>query len=171
MTLGDIDVYRYGETQLTVAVEYCKPNTEGKPNNYYFAFDNPKLSMITGGAWEIDIYPHLPQKYRPIDVALHFYINYNVEWLHAEVVIMSEMTFIFIHPKTTPLSDYDKYNTLIYSPEFSPLPNWHRRINEPRDKITKKIFEYFITDRVFYSSNDVGEILRNYMIWCTKSDM
>lgn len=166
MQPGDIDVYRYGQSELTVAVEYCKPSKEGKPNNYYFAFNNPKLAMITGGAWEIDVYPHLPKKYLPKDVVLHFYINYNAEWLHGEIIVNDNDTFIFIHAKTTPLTDYDKYNTLIYSTEYSSLPNWHRRINEPCNNMTKRVFKYFIEDRVFYSTNDVGEIMRNYLQWC-----
>lgn len=171
MKQGDIDVYRYGDSKLLVAVEYCLPDKEGKPNNYYFAFDNPKLAMITGGEWEIDVYPHLPQKYKPMDVALHYYINYSHEWLHAEIVVLSDMAFTFIHPKTTPLTDKDKYNNIIFSPIVSPLPNWNRRITEPHDKTTKKIFDYFIQDKVFYSSNDVGEIMRNYIQWCSKSDI
>lgn len=168
---GDIDVYKYGNSELIVAVEYCKPNKEGKPNNYYFAFDNPKLAMITGGAWEIDIYPHLPEKYKPKNVALHYFIEYNTEWLHAEIIIKENVSFTYIHPKTSDLSDKEKHNNIIFSPEYSVLPNWHRRITEPRDTVTKKIFEYFITDKVFYSSNDVGEILRNYLMWCTKSEI
>lgn len=171
MKQGDIDVYRYGNTQLTVAVEYCKPNEQGKPNNYYFAFDNPKLAMITGGEWELNIYPHLPIKYKPKNVVLHFYVNYSSEWLHCEVITIDDNSFIFVHLKTTPLNDYDKTHVIIFSPEFSSLPNWNRRINEPRNKITKRIFEYFIKDKVFYSSNDVGEIMRNYLLWCRKSDI
>lgn len=166
MKQGDIDVYRYGESELTVAVEYCKPNKEGKANNFYFAFDNPKLTMITSGAWEIDVYPHLPIKYKPKDVVLHFYINYSGEWLHAEIISIEDNNFIFIHPKTTQLTEYDKTHVIIFSPDYSPLPNWHRRINEPRNQITRKIFEYFIKDKVFYSSNDVGEIMRNYLQFC-----
>ena len=168
MQPGDIDVYRYGDTELTVAVEYCKPNKEGKPNNYYFAFDNPKLSMITGGAWEIEIYPHLPIKYQPKNVVLHFYIEYTGEWLHGEIISKEDNNFIYLHAKTTPLTEYDKTHVLIFSPEYSPLPNWIRRINEPRDKTTRRIFEYFIKDKVFYSTNDVGEIYRNYLQWCIK---
>ncbi len=171
MKPGDIDVYQYGETDLRVAVEYCKPNKDGKPNNYYFAFDNPKLSMITGGQWEIDIYPHLPQKYKPKDVALYFYINYSSEWLCGEIVILDDMSFMFIHPKTTDLTDKEKTENIIFSPEYSPLPNWFRRITEPKSPITKKIAQYIYTDKVFYSSNDVGEIMRNYLIWCTKSNL
>ena len=63
MEQGSIDVYRYGESDLRVAVEYTAPNTgaTGK-GNVLFAFNNPKLQMITKGDWEIDIYPHLPYK-------------------------------------------------------------------------------------------------------------
>lgn len=171
MNQGDIDVYRYGDTQLTVAVEYCKPNSDGKPNNYYFAFDNPKLSMITTGTWELDIYPHIPEKYKPKHVLLHFYVNYSGEWLHGEIVQLDNKSFIYMHPKTTPLSEYDRTHVIIFSPEFSPLPNWHRRITEPHNKVTKKIAQYLYEDRVFYSSNDVGEIMRNYLLFCTKSDI
>ena len=102
---------------------------------------------------------------------LHFYINYSSEWLHCEIVNVDEHNFIYVHPKTTPLTEYDKSHVIIFSPEFSSLPNWNSRINEPRNKTTKRIFEYFIRDKVFYSSNDVGEILRNYLVWCRKSDL
>ena len=57
---GTIDVYRYGNSKLKVAVEYCKSMGKSKANNFLFAFDNPKLEMIKTGAWELDIYPHLP---------------------------------------------------------------------------------------------------------------
>ncbi|MGC5276152.1 hypothetical protein ACPXAM_23725, partial [Escherichia coli] len=64
MTQGTIDVYAYGNSDLTVAVEYCKsPDSKVKEASHkYFAFNNPKLEMITGGAWELNIYPHLPYK-------------------------------------------------------------------------------------------------------------
>ena len=168
MQPGDIDVYKYGDSQLTVAVEYCKPNKKGKPNNFYFAFDNPKLSMITSGEWELEIYPHLPYKYKPKNVALHYYTNYNDIWLHAEIVILDECTFTYIHPKTTPLSEHDSNNVIIFSDIVNAKPNYFRRINEPRNICTKKIYEYFITDKVFYSSNEVGEVMRNYLMWCNK---
>ena len=167
MQPGDIDVYRYGETKLTGAVEYCKPNKQGKPNNYYFAFDNPKLAMITSGQWEMEIYPHLPYKYKPQNVVMHYYIYFSDVWLHAEIVYLPNCTFTFIHRKTTPLSEYDNKNVIIFSDEISPLPNHFRRINEPRNNLCKRIFEYYITDRIFYADNEIGEVVRNYLKWCT----
>lgn len=169
MKPGDIDIYTYGESKLKLAIEYCKPNDKGKPNNYYFAFDNPKLSMITGGEWEMDIYPHLPMKYKPHDVIFNFFVYYSSEWLHGEVVVLPDVSFIYMHPKTTKLTEREKRTVTIFSPEYSPLPNWHRRITEPYNKTTKRIAQYLYEDRIFYSSNDVGEILKNYLTWCTKA--
>ena len=60
MEQGSVDVLHYGNSPLTVAVEYCSSLNVSKDSDIYFAFDNPKLKMITSGAWELDIYPHLP---------------------------------------------------------------------------------------------------------------
>ena len=75
MKEGDIDIYTYGDSKLTVAVEYCKPNKQGKESDLYFAFDNPKLQMITRGTWEIAIYPHLypDMKYKPKDIKYMYF--------------------------------------------------------------------------------------------------
>ena len=171
MKQGDIDLYRYGESDLLVAVEYCKPNKEGKPNNYYFAFDNPKLAMITGGAWEIDIYPHLPEKYKPKNVALYFYINYSGEWLCGEIIITEKSNFLFIRPQTKELTEEQLTNNIIFTTDYNPLPNYFRRITEPKTPITKKIAQYIFEDKVFFANNECGEILRNYLMWCTKSEL
>ena len=74
MKIGDIDIYKYGDSDLIVAVEYTPTNKKGKASDTYFAFDNPKLSMITGGAWEIDIYPHCPVKYKPDEILFTYFI-------------------------------------------------------------------------------------------------
>lgn len=166
MKPGDIDLYRYGDTDLLVAVEYTLSNKAGKESDLYFAFDNPKLSMITGGSWEIDIYPHCPVKYKPKDVLFTFFIEFAGDLLQCEVIQYNDMGFIFIHKKTTPLQDPEK--DLIFSPDFSARPNYRRKITIPTDNITVKIAEYFKKDKIFYSDNEIGEIVRNYLIWCGK---
>lgn len=167
MKPGDIDVYRYGDTELTVAVEYTLPNKNGKESDLYFAFDNPKLSMITGGSWEIDIYPHSPCKILPKDIMFKYYISFNGEMLECQIVNKDGLDFTFVHRKTTELKDIE--NDLIYSTDFSPLPNWRRRLNKPTTRTEKKIASYYAKDKVFYSDNEVGEIMRNYLIWCGKT--
>lgn len=167
MKPGDIDLYRYGESDLLVAVEYTRPNKEGKESDLYFAFDNPKLNMITGGAWEIDIYPHCPVKYKPKDVLFTYFIEFSGDMLQCEVVQTDDMYFTFIHRKTTQLKDPDR--DIIYCPDFDARPNWKRKITMPRTPIEQKIAEHYRRDKVFYSDNEVGEIVRNYLLWCGKT--
>lgn len=167
MKPGDIDLYQYGDSDLKVAVEYVKPNKAGKESDLYFAFDNPKLNMITGGAWEIDIYPHCPVKYKPEDIAFTYFIEFSGDLLQCEVICLPEMSFTFIHRKTTELKHTD--TDLIYTPEYNPLPNYRRKITKPRTKIENRIAEFYIRDKIFYADNEVGEIIRNYLIWCGKN--
>ena len=167
MSPGDIDVYRYGDSELTVAVEYTRPNKQGKESDMYFAFDNPKLAMITGGAWEIDIYPHCPVKYKPKEVLFTYFIEFSGDLLQCEIVQHEDLCFTFIHRKTTELKDPD--NDIIYSPEYDPRSNWKRKITNPRTPIERKIAEHYYKDKVFYSDNEVGEIVRNYLLWCGKA--
>lgn len=164
MKPGDIDIYRYGENALTVAVEYTEPNKKGKQSDIYFAFDNPKLQMITSGAWEIDIYPHCPHKYKPKNVLFTFFIQFDDQLLQAEIVLLKRDMFMFIHPKTTELKDPDR--DFIYSTHYDSRPNWKRNILKPISDIERKIYNLFKADKVFYADNETGEIMRNYLLWC-----
>lgn len=164
MKQGTIDLYRYGRSSLTVAVEYAANLNASKPSDVYFAFNNPKLQMITGGAWEMAMYPHLPQeyKYRPNQVVLTYFILFEDNILQCEVVDTGTASFTFIHRKTTPIQDED--NDIIYSMEFDPRPNHARRLSKPVTKWQRMIAQYFVEDKVFYQDNEIGEIVRNYII-------
>lgn len=167
MAQGKIDVYTYGDTGLRVAVEYCAATKNGKGSDVYFAFNNPRLKMITGGngtgAWEIDIYPHCPIKYRPADIVFTYFIKFDGSVLQCEIINRDGNAFTFIHPKTTPLKDAQ--HDLIYDTEYHAAPNYRRRITKPVLPVEKKIAYFFQTDKVFYSDNETGEIVRNYLNW------
>lgn len=167
MKPGDIDVYKYGKTELKVAVEYTLPNKKGKDSDLYFAFDNPKLTMITGGAWELDIYPHCPVKYKPNEILFTYFIKFGRDLLQCEIIQHEDLNFTFIHRKTTPIKDPDL--SLVYTSDYSPRPNWRRKISKPTSNAEKKVFEHFIKDKVFYSDNEIGEVIRNYLLWCNKT--
>lgn len=162
MEKGQIDVYTYGESKLRVAVEYCaSPKKEGKKSDVYFAFDNPSLQLITGGAWEIDLYPHCPVHYERKDIQLVFFIMFQESILQGEIVIKDNYNFIFIHRKDTPIKDPD--NDLIISMEYDPRPNWVRGLNKSSLKPLQMIAKYFHNDKVFYQDNEVGEEVRNFL--------
>lgn len=161
---GTIDLYRYGSSKLTVAVEYCKPLKKGKKSDVYFAFDNPKLSMITGGEWEIDIYPHCPHKYLPKEVVFTYFILFDDNLLQCEIIHHDNDVFTYIHRKTGEIKHPGK--DLVFSPDFSPSPLSRRRITKPEDRLGEKILSFYKRDKVFYQDNEVGEVVRNYILWC-----
>lgn len=162
---GTVDVYNYSYTGLQVVVEYCDPMSKrgGKESDIYFAFDNPQLKMITNGAWEISIYPHLENKYRPKDVVTNFFIEFDDSLLHGELVVTDHEYYIFIHPKTTPIKDEDE--DIVYT--TTPRGKWNYRVgfSNQSDSLSLLIKRMIIENRVFYSDNEIGEVMRNYLIW------
>lgn len=161
---GTIDIYKYGTSKLKVAVEYCKSMGKSKENSFYFAFNNPKLEMITTGAWELDIYPHCPIKYKPKDIIFTYFIEYGGELFQAEIVNKDNHVFTFIHEKTTPIKNENK--ELIYSLDYNSKINYNRSILQSHNEITNKIKNFFILDKVYYQDNNVGNTIHNYLKEC-----
>lgn len=162
MEKGKIDVYSYGESELKVAVEYADSPNKSKPSDLYFAFNNPKLDMITGGTWEMAMYPHLPVKYESKDILFMYFIVFGGSTLQCEIVQKNDCLFTYIHRKTTPIKDED--NDIIYTMEHDPRPNHFRRLTRPASKLERKIHSLFTREKVFYQDNEVGEVVRNYLI-------
>ena len=166
MKQGEIEIYTYGQSGLRVAVEYAPQTDDGKDggSSAYFAFDNPKLNMITNGSWELAIYPHCPCKFKPKEILFTYFIVFDGDILQCEIVQHDDVYFTFIHRKTTELKNPDE--DLIFSPEISARRNWVRKINKPFSPLTNSIAQFFREDKVFYSDNEVGEIVHNYLLWC-----
>lgn len=164
MKQGTIDVYEYGESELKVAVEYCGNRASKKKSDVYFAFENPKLKMITSGVWEVDLYPHCPYKYRPKDILYRYFIEFGNNLLECEIIMIDDKIFTFIHKKTTPIKNYK--DELIYGTEYSIEVNRRRNILKARSELESKILYFYKNDLVFYQSNTIGEIVRNYINWC-----
>jgi hypothetical protein len=163
MEQGAIDVYTYGNSDLKVAVEYCN-NNKSKENNFYFAFNNPKLHMITDGSWELDIYPHCPLKYKEKDIIFIYFIEFEEQLFQCEIVSRGTNYFTFIHRKTTGLKDLS--NDIIYSLDYHAELNYNRNIYKPITQLQKRILWFYQTDRVFYQDNDVGNSINTYLTLC-----
>lgn len=164
MEQGKIDVYTYGKSGLKIAVEFCGNKKTKKPSDKYFAFDNPKLKMITKGTWELAIYPHLPSGYKikPANIIFRYFVLFNDNIIEGDIVSDGESVFTYMHPKTTPLKDTD--NDLIYSMEDTPKLNYAKDLLSNATPIQSKITWFFSAKKVFYQSNEIGEIIRNYIM-------
>ena len=170
---GTIDLYSYGEGEetLKVAVEYSDFDGKQKKSNKYFAFNNPKLNMIKHGEWEIALYPHLPVKYTKQDIKYIYFIKFNEDTLQCEIIYskVNKSLFTYIHRKTTPIKEDTK--NLVFQVDTDSRFNYRRKITKPYDDLGKRIYDFYLKDKVFYQDNELGEIVRNYLLWCKKESV
>ena len=166
MKQGTIDLYTYGESKLKVAVEYADSKKKFKKNNFYFAFNNPKLKMITGGAWELNIYPHAPVKWLPKNIIFTYFIDFNDNIYQCEIINKDTNVFTFIHEKTTPIKNPDK--DIIYTLDYNPKINYNVNILKPLTDYQNKITWFYTHDRVYYQDNNVGDAINNYLKICKR---
>lgn len=164
MAQGTIDVYTYGDSGLTCAVEFANMPTKTNKSNKYFAFKNAKLKMITSGAWEIGVYPHKPCKILPRDIMFIFFVKFNDYLLQCEVCSCNGKNFIYVHLKSTELKDPER--DLIYSLEPDPRQNYSSNFLLPRNGTEKKILQLYRTEKIFYQSNEIGDLFNSYINAC-----
>ena len=165
MEAGTIDIYHYGNSKLVVAVERTgtAQKTKGKKSDVFFAFDNPRLKMITEGEVMFNLYPHAPFKWLTKEVKFIYFIVFDGEIFQCEIIHHGKQWITYIHEKTTPIKDDDK--ALIYSQEIDPRPNHARRILHPANKLQNEVARFFAIEKVFYQDNRVGEQINQYLQW------
>ena len=162
---GTIDTYTYGSSDLSVSVEYCDtPIGKNQKSNKYFAFNNPKLDMITKGAWQLDIYPHLPVRYRPKDIIISYYIKFDDKMFQCDIVNRDMNQFTYIHTDITKTPDFDL--DIIYMLTEDARPNILKNISKPVYDFQKTIWSFFPAHKVFYQNNEIGDEIRAYLKWC-----
>ena len=169
MQKGDIDVYKYGNSGLIVAVEYADNLNKKKPSSVYFAFNNNnlKLNMITSGDWELDIYPHNTRHYEKKDIIFTYFIVFEDNLLQCDIVVLNDDMFTFVHKKTTDIKDTNK--DLIYDITYHQQRNYRRNILKPYDQIGKRLLWFYQSDNVYYQDNEIGDLVNNYLNWCKQA--
>ena len=171
---GTIDVYEYqtkipGVT-MTVAVEWCDQHEitkESEIADRYFAFDNEDAKMITSGSWSFDTYPTLKDQditYTRDDVVITFFIHFDDRLFQGDVIIQDDNEFLFVHEKFDHLFHDEDY--LHYDLKESVKRNYSSNIMKFRNGIEQRIAHFFKTDKVFYSTREVGDMIYNFLREC-----
>ena len=164
---GEIAIYTYGDSRLTVAVELCdEVEATKKTASKYFAFDNPQLKMITKGEWEFQIYPRPPYKIYDEDIQLRFYIQFADQMLcgelvHSHLKQYCNDVFIFIHPQTKDIIVND--DTVMYVTNFSTCRMHVRFLQDTPTPAHQLIYNLIRRKAVCFNDNDTGEIFRNWL--------
>ena len=156
---GTIELYRYKDPNLTVAVEYVQPSARGsKPSDSYFAFDDPDLDMITSGSWDIGVYPLLPKPYEQRQVIRRFYMRYSGATVQGNVIRDDEGDlWVFVHAKTTPIREKD---ALIFDMVPSTERNVFPGLRHGRGKFCAALADLKDRGKWFYQSHDIGNLVR-----------
>ena len=159
---GTIDVYALGKSGGQIAVEYCAETGGKKAVSEYFAFDNPQLSMITTGAWEIASYRHAPPEMSAHPIDLSFFIDYEGQIIQGDLIDYRDGPIIFFHQKTTPIKDPDE--SIIYTQDHSdgnPLHQIFCSVQMCRAQTI--LYDLMRMQKTFYADNETGEAVASWM--------
>lgn len=162
MEQGEIRVYEYESSDLTVAVEYCASvQATKKTASKYFAFENAQLAMITSGAWEIKNYARAPYPLHEEDVFKRFYISFGGQLICGEIILRSPDLFIFFRRQTKDI-EIDEM-TPYYSSEFTTSRCHVRFIKDCPTELHKLIKDLILKNSMCFATNEIGEIVRNWL--------
>lgn len=163
---GTIRVYKANDTNTTVALELCGENQRNTKtdiiNDRFFGFENNQIESIKTGAWEVPYYPHL-NKENSNDTILDrsCYIKYDNEIFCIELRTHSDGMYAYIRPYT---SDLDLNDSRVYRVYVQKSNDGYFHQKEAArikgDTCDKIIWGLYKDNKMFYSSNLVGETVR-----------
>lgn len=160
---GTIDVYKMGQSQMKIAVEYCAQAGHINPVvSQYFAFDNPRLQMITSGSWEIDLYRMAPKQLSDYHIILSFFVIFEEQTVQGDIHMYQGYPIVFFHPKTTPIKDPE--HTIIYTQDTIDSNPLHQvDIRNKPTRAHELIMSIFNQRKTYYADNETGEIIANWI--------
>lgn len=161
MKQGEIDLYDFGNG-TTVAVEWAPDTSNTDVVSKYFNFENPHLMMITGGAWEFNLYPHLPSYKAKGNVMRKFYIDHDGEHITGEILKNDGVLYLFVHPNTK-FKGHNK-SDIVYTLDVFGSMLWCKNLSITPTKYHEIINRCFKEGRVYYSDNMTGEIIRTWLL-------
>ena len=166
--IGDIDKIKQGTITNFgngIAIEYCEETGNNSKTEYLKPFSNVQLDMLKSGAWEIKQYPHLTKNAKYDTTEFLFYINFNHKTVCGEIrQTPNGGLYIFYHYQTKPLDetkDLIKFNQI---PTTDILSSTNVMKYQPT-KLHKIIYDLIKANKQFYQTNEVGEIIRNWLLW------
>ena len=168
MEQGEIRVYTYPNSKMKLAIEYCSPAiTTKEVNENFFAFENAQLAVIQSGAWEMAQYPRPPYRIYEEDIKYRFYLEFGGQLLCGEIVNPTDRAhrsdlFIFFHRQTKDMEIDDL--TAFYSTTPTTSICHVRYLKDQPTEIHKLITNLIMKNHMYFATNEVGEIVRNFLV-------
>ena len=163
---GTIESYVYGDSGLSVAVEFCAESTgnQSKSVQKYYAFDNPELEMITKGSWQIPLYPHPDFRMSCTTlISRDFYIYYEEHLICLELRHTPNTgLYVLARPQTESLESTKEKGKIFYTDIWYSDKRFRTQIDNSHP-VDKTIWGLYKSDRFMYSDNTTGEVVRNFV--------
>lgn len=171
MKPGDLAVVSHSKTrgdkskiEMKVAIEYCKDTATthgGKDSDVYFVMADQHSSMITDGKFAVPNYPKCPHKFTKDNVKLTYWMFTDDDMIiRARLMKVGKEVFVFCDTVSQEIYDKlkDTRRDIFYSLDFTSDRNHYTSpLIVYKDPRTAHIREAFICNRMFFSSNEVGE--------------
>ena len=160
---GKIYVIKYDdEGKMKCAFEYIADNLEGCSTvaDEYFGFknkDNTKSASIVNGCWEFDSYTHLDSGiYKVSEKKRTIYIEFTGKYFACDIMRYNDTYYEFYRPANKiPKNEY--YLTTNKTLDKYAITGCNR--NHP---IFKLINDIYVTGKVFYSTNMIGDYIDGF---------
>lgn len=163
MVQGEVRVYSYENRDLKVAVEYCaQAEATKKTSSKFFAFENSRLDMIRNGTWEVKQYPRCPYPLYPEDTKLNFFVRWGDCLIRGQVIHRKKDLFIFFCRQTKDIDITDKM--IYYSHDFTTSICHVCYLKDCPTPAHGLIKDLIIKGSMCFSDNEVGEVIRNWLI-------
>ena len=126
--------------------------------------------MIKNGSWEFDLYRMIPDHFGREDPELQFFISFDDNLIRGAVRIYKESPIICFSPWTREIKDPE--NTIIYSEElYSPSPLHQIDLARTPTRAHELILSLFKQHKTYFSDNDCGENVSNWLKYATKGGL
>lgn len=155
--------YEIKKDRTRLAIEYCGTLATKKPSDIYFGFDNKSVAMITHGAWETAQYPRAMARWNRDNIIMRTFVIYEHNILEGDLIRIGANTFMFYYRKKGGIKYPD--TDIVFADRADYRRNWYSSVTRPVDKVSQAIADQFRAGKVFYSEDEAGEILRNYIMY------
>lgn len=179
MEPGTIQQYKAADNTGEYIVEYTNARGKGgKGSDKYFnIFDNESSRMITTGQWETSTYPRLPFSAKNAEEVAKAYFMYARDVALCRVLLYNNDVVAFFEPRNARrmFEDVDyhilkkQFRDIVLYADYPFIgAGKHVAITREQDNLSKLIINCLKRGKACYSSNTVGELIRNYLMWATQ---
>lgn len=125
-------------------------------NKLFYGFNNPLLASITGDGWSVYNYPHITD----IEASLvfrNYYISHNNKYINLELYTSGSLgMFVKVHESTKIYDD-----SIIYT--INNITSRNERYKYGYTRIDSILWSLYTRNKWYYSTNDVGDVVHDFV--------